>query len=173
MIFKLLPIHNSLIVAIFLFPVMVTVSVAGTILCGGTCHRLHWWGCMVIALVIAFCGIRSDWKRRAISSLVCFGLYLLIIWLFTYLLFTNCGDDAVVCHLPATRMLIQGWNPFYQNTPETITESFGILPDMMKTWHVISYFKAVWYFNAAAYYFCNAPFNLQYPIVAALLYVSL
>ena len=145
-----------------LFPVCVTLTTALTFLCGGRVTPFQWWGCLLGALGFIF-----FWGKYSLRSriTVCIGMLLLLalLWVCAGVIFVRFWTDFSCYHYPAIRLLIEGWNPIYDATPESITTTIGINTKWMRVWHILSMPKAAWYFSAAAYPFFKAPFNLLFP----------
>ncbi len=153
-----------------LFPIVVTVLAAVTLLVGGRIAAWQWW--LPVGGMVGWC----LWQRQMELSarLVAYGAFLVLlagIWVIAGLQCTAIGVDNIVYHLPAMRLLVEGWNPIYAPTPELLAESMGIDPWETRLWHVLFTAKAVWYFNSAAYTFTGTPLNLFVPLFPFLLIV--
>lgn len=138
--------------------VVATVLVAATFLFGGRLGAWQWWA--AVAVVLA----RSVWtargRGRVIAPLGFLG-FLAFLWLFSRFTFTLENFDLSRYHLPAIRLMIDGWNPVWQNTPEKIAAATGIATDQLHVWHVICMPRSFWYLCAAAYGFTHDAFNLM------------
>lgn len=148
---------------ILVFPVAVTVLAALAFLLGGCAAAWQWW------LPVVGIGGWMMWgcgRSRLGGLLACsFFLVLLMgIWVAAGMLMPVAGIDNIAYHLPATRLLIEGWNPVFAPTPETLATTMGVNPWEMRQWHVLFMSKAVWMFNAVAYTFTRAPFGLLVPL---------
>lgn len=120
---------------ILLFPLVVVLLTAITLLLGGHCAAWQWW----------------------LSGVVVSG---------------GC-IDVVTYHLPAIRMLIQGWNPVYAATPEAYAGVMSVELSELWPWHILAMTKSVWYFNAVAHFFVHEPFNLLFPLLVPMLISSM
>lgn len=146
-----------------LFPVCVTLTTALTFLWGGRITPFQWWGCLLGALGFIF-----FWGKYSLRSRITIGVGLLlllaILWVWAGVIFVKVWTDFSYYHYPAIRLLIEGWNPIYDATPEAIATTMGVSTEEMRVWHVLSMPKAVWYFSAASYPFFKTPFNLLFPL---------
>ena len=147
---------------VLLFPVFVVLLASVSFLFGGQCAAWQWWTAALIALASVW---RSkDGWRVSLASNMLFGVVLLAIYVCTCFSVDVFGIDAVSCHMPATRMLIEGWNPYLCATPEAIKHVFGIEPWDMRVLHILFGSKLVWVFNAVAYYFHHDPLAITQPL---------
>lgn len=148
---------------ILLFPVVVTLLAMTTLLCGGSVQTWHWWGAVALVCGGALWLGRSS-PRRTLVALLAFAAMLGLVWVFTWLQPDRGWHDPVGYHLPAIRLLMEGWNPIYAATPEAIAETMGVNPSEMWFWHVLAMPKSAWIFSAAAAKFTQAPMALFFPI---------
>lgn len=156
---------------ILCFPVVVTVLTSLTLLLGGRCSAWLWW-----ISVLAIClwgGVVAKTWRRGLLSVLSFLFLLMGIWFVAGLSVTVGWMDTLTYHLPAIRLLIEGWNPIYASTPETLAQSIPFDPWEMRLWHVLSMPKSTWYFSAEAYFFTGAARNLLFPLFPFLFLATL
>lgn len=153
---------------LLLFPVAVT-TLAGIVFCaGGKLTAALWWGTVGLTVGWMLWRLRKE-KGQALLSIGLFFLFLAGVWGITNSFIFNGGLDQICYHLPGIRLLIEGWNPVTAATPETIAASMAVDPWEMRLWHVLCMPKGTAYFNAAAYFFTGAAFNLLFPIFPFLL----
>ena len=151
---------------ILLFPMSVVVLLSFVFLFGGHCAPWIWWVAFSFVVVLPFFKYHSF---HCLYHLFILLLFMALIWLLVGCSF-SAVDDTMAYHMPAIRMMIDGWNPVYQATALDLTEA-GYLLDEFWWIHVLSMPKSVWYFNAAAYCFFADPWNIMFPILP-FLYVS-
>lgn len=149
--------------AVLVFPVAVTLLVGLAFLFGGRVMAWQWWSAVGGTLLFTLL-TRTVSICQRLTACALFLLLLAGIWWFAGTRIHGNWVDNIAYHLPATRLLIAGWNPVYASTPEALTQSMPVdLPEMWH-WHVLFLAKSVWYFNAVAYTFTHAPFNLLFPL---------
>ncbi len=147
---------------VLLFPILVVLSVAITFLFGGHITAAHWWLPTLAILTYPYF-TPSPTKAKYLTTAAFLSL-LLCIWVISGIILTVGWMDTMVYHLPAIRMMIEGWNPVWQGTGEKIAEAMELNPWHMCLWHVISMTKTTWMFSAAAYFFTGTPLNLLFPL---------
>lgn len=153
---------------ILIFPVMVVGIVATTFLFPeGRCGAWQWW--TAVTGTIFFCLVRTGMKRGFVVSVV-FLLGLAGVWLATQVIQVRCFCDILGYHNPATRMMIEGWNPVWHGTFDGMCMAVGIPLESIWPYHVIGMPKGPWYFCAAAYFFTGNPYNLVFPIMPFLFF---
>lgn len=151
---------------ILLFPVAVVMLTSLVFAFGGHCALWQWW----LPLVVLFIGmLLCTGGRSALRVCLMFAGFLLVIWLLTGMLWINSGHDHAVSHFPGIRMLMLGWNPIWQPTPEDLKGSFCVYPNQLKMASLFSSPKVVWYFAAVAALFTGDNFNFLTPIFLFLL----
>ena len=136
---------------VMLFPLVVVVLASLSFLCGGACAAWQWWTSVALVLALPFAA-RAD-RRDALKAGGLFLLTLAVLYGCVRLTRDSWWVDAVAYHLPATRLLIDGWNPFAAATPSALGAAMQIDPEEMRMLHVLFLQKAVWVFNAAAFFF--------------------
>ena len=149
--------------AVLFFPVAVTVLAAVALLCGGRVAAWQWW----VATAAAFAWLalwRGAGMRARLAACGAFAVVLAGIWVAAGCVVSPGGSDNAVYHLPAIRLLIEGWNPVYAPTPEALAASMGVEPWETRLWHLLSMPKGVWMFCAVAHLFTGAPFALLLPL---------
>ena len=157
--------------ALLLFPITVVLLASLTFLFGGSVSVFHWWG--AVAFILGGVALSRDVSVKSrCGAAVVFLLFLLFVWVGAQLFVTSVGIDSLAYHLPATRLLIEGWNPVYAPTPESLRETMQVEPWNMRLLHVLFMSKAVWIFNAVAYKFTGAEFNLFFPLFPFLFAVT-
>lgn len=135
---------------VLLFPVFVVVLASMAFVFGGRCAGWQWWSAACLSLIIP---LRGKSVGVAFYSFVAFVFLFLLMALFSYLDTDLFMADHSAYHMPAIRMLIEGWNPLFAATPQGIQSQFGIDPWDMKLLEVLFCHKFVWIFDAVAYYF--------------------
>lgn len=145
-----------------LFPVAVTMLASVSFLLGGRCAAWQWWVC--VAGTLLWGAWRGGWGRRGCLANGLFMALLAFVWVAAGCSMTAGWMDTLTYHLPATRLLIEGWNPVWEGTPEALAGAMGIDPWEMRQWHVLSMPKSVWVFDAVAYFFTQTPLNILYPL---------
>lgn len=153
------------------FPVIVTVLTALTLLLGGRCSAWLWW--ISVLAICLWSGLAAKTWRRGALSIASFLAFLVGIWVAAGLFVISGWLDTLTYHLPAIRLLIEGWNPIYAATPETLAHALPFDPWEMRLWHVLSMPKSVWYFSAEAYFFTGVARNLFFPLFPFLFFTTL
>ena len=149
---------------VLVFPVFVVLIVAITFLFpSGRCGAWQWWSAAALTLAVIFA--RKDSFARSMICAALLLVFFLAVWVITKVTITTGWFDISRYHLPAIRMMIEGWNPVWQGTFDGIEQATGMSPDWMNPYHVISMQKGVWYFCASSYYFTHAAFNLMQPMM--------
>ena len=143
---------------VWVFPVAVVVLTAVALLCGGRVSAWQWWVPVAGVFAAAAWGRRMRRERALACGL--FAALLAGIWVWAGVCVRGVGVDNIAYHLPATRLLIEGWNPVQASTPGAIAAAMGVEPWEMRLWHVLSVPRTVWLFHAVAYGFTKAPFGL-------------
>lgn len=144
------------------FPMAVTVLASSALLLGGRCAAWQWWGALVGVCAVALFARQGAVCRRLAGV----GLFLALLagmWVAANVTLTLGWMDTLVYHLPATRLLMEGWNPVFAATPEALA-GMGVDPWEMRLWHVLSMPKSVWVFSAVAWRFTGATMNLFLPL---------
>lgn len=149
-----------------LFPVAVTVLASATFLFGGGCAAWQWWVCVAGAMLW---GVWRGGLRRGCAAAGVFAAFLGVVWVLAGVYVTAGWMDTLSYHLPAIRLLIEGWNPVFACTPETLAGTMGCDLWEMRLWHVLAMPKSAWVFDAVAYFFTRAPLNLLFPLYPFLL----
>lgn len=151
---------------LLLFPILVVCLASCSLLLGGSCAIWQWWLALFLSTGLVY--IRHE-KATALASLLGVGAILFILWLAAIILTDDASGDNAVYHLPATRMLANGWNPIYTATPEAIMVKLGLDPGQMRVLHVLFTEKAVWIFNAIFFLFAKEPTAFLFPLPILLL----
>lgn len=153
---------------LLVFPVAVIAVVAATFLVpGGRCGAWQWW--IAVAGTAAWAFRRAPDRRSGIAAAGGFLAALALLWLSANVAVVEARYDMIRCHVPAVRLLIEGWNPVWGGTPDGIRAATGIDPSSLYALHAVSMPKGVWYFAAAAWFFVGNPHNLLYPLLPLLL----
>ncbi len=148
---------------LLLFTLTLTTIVATTFLVGGVCSLWQWWTSVCLILTVPFF-YRQLVIIQRIKSNIIFILFLFLIYLLSGLMVTEAWVDTQRYHLPAIRLMIEGWNPITMPLAKDIAENFQLDPWGMRFWHVFSMPKGPWYFSAASYFFTKMPLNLLFPL---------
>lgn len=141
---------------VLVFPVLVVSLVMLSFLSGGRCAAWQWW-----ASVVAVLGLGARYGRTGWASNAIFLLFIFLFWLWMGVFITPAIADNATCHLPAIRLLIEGWNPIEIANVESLSAAFNIDPCELQIWHLLCVSKGIWYFNAVAYFFTHETMNLQ------------
>ncbi len=145
---------------VLIFPVGVTMLVGVALLGGGGgISAWQWWLPVCGVLLLTLLTRREPLSRRVCAC----GLFLLLlvgVWFCAGLIANGETSDASRYHLPIIRLLAEGWNPVYANTPDTLAQTMSIDPSEMWRWHVLFLSKGVHYFSAVAYSFVRDPFSI-------------
>ncbi len=148
---------------VLLFPLFVVLLTSIVFILGGHITAWLWWLPVLGTLGLPFLN-RSIPTRTRIQATVYFLLLLIVVWVFAGLCITTGWMDTLCYHLPAIRLMIEGWNPIWCGTEEAIAATMNIDPWHMRLWHVLSMSKTTWIFSAVAYQFTGTPFNLLFPL---------
>lgn len=152
---------NALLNQILIFPLVVVLVVALTLLCGGRCAIWQWW--VAVAVVLAVPWLCCRWKKASIAGAL-FLVFLMAIWVVSGISVTRLGVDCHLYHFPIIRMLMLGWNPVWESTYDAIQTASGEV-DGCNAWFVLSMSRPVWYFTAVATFFTRNHFDCYHPIV--------
>lgn len=153
------------------FPLAVVLSATATFWFGGHCAGWQFLLGVAAAFLVAAAQVRLAWRFR-VGGMGLFLLFLAGVWVATGCLALN-GCDDMGYHMPVTRLLMEGWNPVWASTPETLTEVAGLPLSGMWHWHVLYIAHPVEVFNAVFAGFCREPFNLVFPLTPFLLVPAL
>lgn len=139
------------------FPLLVVSFASIAFLCGGACAPWQWWSALAIVLILPYFAITPP--HSAFLADLIFVATLLGIFFAVYL-FSDPATlpDMAVCHLPAIRMLIEGWNPVYDSDATAIISRLGLADWDMRYFHVIFMKNFAWVFSAVSYFFFGNPF---------------
>ncbi len=148
---------------VLLFPLLVVLLTSIVFILGGHITAWLWWLPVLGTLGLPFLN-RSIPTRTRIQATAYFLLLLIGVWIFAGLCVTVGWMDTLCYHLPAIRLMIDGWNPIWCGTEEAIATTMNIDPWHMRLWHVLSMSKTTWIFSTVAYQFTNTPFNLLFPL---------
>lgn len=152
---------------LLVFPVAVIALVAATYLFpGGRCGAWQWW--TAVAGTAAWAFLRAPDRRRGAASAGAFLAALALLWLFSNATVVEGLFDMLRYHIPAVRLLIEGWNPVWGGTSDGIRAATGIDAPSLNMLHVLSMPKGAWYFAAAAWHFAGNPHNLLFPLLPIL-----
>lgn len=141
------------------FPIAVTALASAAFLFGGRCAAWQWWVCVAGTLTWGFAH-----GRRGLAAGGLFVGLLAFLWVAAGVFVTTGWMDTLTYHLPAIRLLTEGWNPVLAGTPEALAATMGVDPWEMRQWHVLAMPKTVWVFNAVVQTFTRTPLNLLYPL---------
>ena len=149
--------------SVLIFPVAVTTLVGVALLGGGDISPWQWWlpVCGVLLLTLL---TRRETLSRRVYACALFLLLLGFIWVYSGLFVSTRYYDYRAYHLPAIRLLIEGWNPVMVNTREALAQVMNVNLREMNSWHVLFMARGTWFFNAAAYTFTHDPFGLIFPL---------
>lgn len=152
------------------FPVAVIVLVGATFLFpGGRCGAWQWWTAVAGTAVWAF--LRSGGRRRGGAVVIGFLAVLALLALATDVMLASAKYDMLRCHVPAVRMLSEGWNPVWQGSFAGLRSATGVELDSVFSHHILAATKGVWYFDAAAWFFLRNPWNPMFALTPLLLVV--
>ena len=146
---------------LLIFSVAIAVIASTAFLFGGCCAVWQWYAAGLVALWIGSFGSE---RRVALRSSGCFILALGVMWGLSHTMITRTWIDASAYHLPATRLLVEGWNPVLDSTPEKIAAFGGLQIEDARFLMVMAMPKVAWVFNAVAAAFTGEVLNLFYPL---------
>lgn len=144
------------------FPLVVVLVACVTFFFGGHCAAWQWWVSVGLILALPFAA-----RANRCAGLVSGGLFLVtLVALFACVRFTRDSYwvDAIAYHFPATRLLIDGWNPLEAATPSALGAAMSVDPAEMRVMHVLFVQKAAWFFNAVAFFFHRDVQSVTTPI---------
>ncbi len=147
------------------FPVLVVLCAAVAFLFGGTCAAWQWYLPLV---VVAAWGQWRSAPRESAAATALFLLWIAVVWVLCGISVAPGWFDEGCYHLPAVRMLVNGWNPLCTRAPEDLAALFGLSMDECRFWHIAYMARPVWIFNAVAYFFTRDVFH---PMLPAMLFV--
>ena len=144
------------------FPIAVVLLASVAFLFGGCCAAWQWWLATAVAVASGF------WRRTArdgVRTGLIFLSWMAIVWVGCGLAVAPNWFDESVYHIPAVRMLADGWNPLFVSTPEELLRATGFEATDFRVDHVLFMPKIVWIFSAVAYFFTNDILNPLVPIL--------
>lgn len=147
---------------LLVFPVLAVVLAFVSFVFGGHCAAWQWWTAAAIAIAAGF------WRRPVrdgIRTGLLFLGWMAVAWVGCGLAVAPNWFDEAVYHIPAARILDDGWNPLYVSTPEELLRLTGFAPTDFRVDHVLFMPKIVWVFSAVAYFFTNDVLNPLVPIL--------
>ena len=145
-----------------IFPMSVVVLAFLAFCFGGHCAAWQWWG--AVATTVA-CGFWRRTPREGVRAGLFFIGWLAVTWVGCGLAVAPNWFDESVYHIPAVRMLADGWNPIYVSTPEELLRLTGFAATDFRVDHVLFLPKIVWVFSAVAYFFTNDVLSPLVPIL--------
>ena len=144
------------------FPIAVVLLASVAFLFGGCCAAWQWWLATAVAVASGF------WRRSTrdgVRTGLIFFSWMAIAWVGCGLAVAPNWFDEAVYHIPAVRMLADGWNPLFVSTPEELLRLTGFDATDFRVDHVLFMPKIVWIFSAVAYFFTNDLLNPLVPIL--------
>ncbi len=147
---------------LLVFPIAVVVLAFASFLFGGHCAAWQWWAAAAVAISAGFCRRPA---RDGMRAGALFLVWMAVAWVGCGLAVAPNWFDEAVYHIPAVRMLAEGWNPIYVNTPEELLRLTGFAATDFRVDHVLFLPKIVWVFSAVAYFFTNDVLNPLVPIL--------
>ena len=144
------------------FPISVVLLAFAAFVFGGRCAAWQWWLAAAVAVASGF------WRRPArdgVRTGLLFLAWMAVAWIGCGLAVAPNWFDESVYHIPAVRMLADGWNPLYVSTPEELLRLTGFDATDFRVDHVLFMPKIVWVFSAVAYFFTDDLFNPLVPIL--------
>ncbi len=157
---ELKAVPKVLIRQVLVFPVLVVLIASVTFLVGDHCAAWQWWTAVGVVVAVPF---RHGCVRGGLSAGT-FLLWLYSVKLATAVFVTPGWPDILEYHLPAIRLLTEGWNPVTMATPESLQAFSGIDNSLMRHLFVLFMAKGCWYFSAEAFFFTHQPLNLLFPL---------
>ncbi len=152
-----------------IFPIGVTILAGLALALGGRVSWIPWWGALGGVLLLTLL-TRKEALSHRVWACALFLLLLGGIWVWAGVMpHEGATFDNLSYHLPVTRLLIEGWNPVFAGTPEALAQTMAVDMKEMRLWHVLFMARGVELFDAAAYFFTRAPFNLFLPLFPFLL----
>lgn len=148
------------------FPTVVVLLATAAFAFGGRCALWQWWLAALITVAIGF------WRRPVREGMrtgLVFLAWLAVVWVGCGLAIAPNWFDESVYHIPAVRMLADGWNPLYVRTPESLLQFAGLEAGDCRIDHIVFLPKIVWVFDAVAFHFTGELLNPMIPIMWFLL----
>ena len=144
------------------FPMSVVVLAFLAFCLGGRCAAWQWWLATVLAVASGFwrASVRDGIRRGGL-----FLAWMAVVWIGCGLAVAPNWFDEAVYHIPAVRMLADGWNPLIDCTPEALLRTTGLSAGDFRVDHVVFMPKIVWVFSAVAYFYTNDVLNPLVPIL--------
>ena len=144
------------------FPTVVVLLASVAFCLGGHCAGWQWWVAAAIAIVSGF------WRRPAregVRTGLIFLAWMAVVWIGCGLAVASNWFDESAYHIPAVRMLADGWNPLYVRTPESVLRFAGLAVGDCRIDHIVFLPKIVWVFDAVAFHFTGDIFNPMEPVL--------
>lgn len=154
---------KTLTCQLMLFPTFVVFLASVSFFCGMTCSAWQWYVAIAATLVWPF--VMRENRPAARLSGGAFLAILTIMWFLRFVIIDHWASDMLTCHLPMTRLLVEGWNPVLDPMGDTICGRLGIDQWDMSYLHVVFSPKTTAVFNAVAYSFMGDPFAISYSII--------
>lgn len=171
---KWLPLRTAagaLEVGLGLFPLLVVGLSTAMFPLGNGCAPWQLWMAM-LSTMGALCFLPKRTWRARMWGVAGFLGFMGTVWLLAGCFVSN-GADNSGYHLPVTRLLMLGWNPVLEATPERLAEVSGLPLEGMWYRHVLFIAHPVEVFNAVFGFFTRTPFDLTFPLTAFLLPLAL
>ena len=144
------------------FPTIVVLLATAAFACGGRCALWQWWLAALITVAIGF------WRRPVREGMrtgLVFLAWLAVAWVGCGIAVAPNWFDESVYHIPAVRMLADGWNPLHVRTPESVLRFAGLAAGDCRIDHIVFLPKIVWVFDAVAFHFTGDLFNPMEPVL--------
>ena len=150
---------------LWLFPALVVLCASAAFLFGGSCAAWQWHLPLV---VVAAWGRWRTARRESVAATALFLAWVAVVWVLCGMVVAPGWFDEGCYHVPAVRMLANGWNPLRTRSPEELAALLGVSMDDCRFWHIAYMARPVWVFNAVAYFFTHDVFH---PMLPAFLFV--
>ena len=147
---------------LLIFPTAVVMLASAVFVFGGRCAAWQWWLASAVAVASGF------WRRTArdgVRTGLIFLSWMAVAWVGCGLAVAPNWFDESVYHIPAVRMLADGWNPLVDRTPEAVLHAAGLDVGDCRIDHIVFLPKIVWVFDAVAFHFTGDLLNPMVPIM--------
>lgn len=133
--------------AALVFPLITVFAAAAGFLVGMPVTRWHMMGGLGMSLLLCLPGTAAGLVTRKLA-VVATAIVAALAVAGISVMYSN--PDAEAYHRPASMLMVAGWNPVFDATPEAV-EAFRGPNESLRVWHVAYLPRAYWMFGAAVY----------------------